>query len=136
MSYEITTAKALEGLKQKILTEMSRKKMYASGETAESLEVKENKLLGSESIYFLDQGRAPGKFPPSLMAWVRDKLGLRGAEADQVNYLVRRKIANEGTEIYKNKSKGLELNKLVDEMLENLTKELPNEVAAEALKWL
>lgn len=136
MSYEIKTAKALNELKQNIQSTLAAKNLDNTGEASMSLEVNGSQLLGNDYIYYLDQGRRPGKFPPSLIDWVRNKLGLKGNEAKQVDFLVRRKISREGTEIFKNKSNGLELDKLVNEMLDNLIKELPNEVAAEGLKWL
>lgn len=136
MSYETLTAKHLNNLKEKIKSTLAEKNIDNSGEASLSLEVKESQLLGNHYIYYLNQGRGPGKFPPSMMGWIRDKLGLHGVEAKQVDFLVRRKIAREGTEIFKNKSKGLEFDKLVDDMLDEIIKELPNEVAVEALKWL
>jgi len=136
VSYEIKTAKALNELKQNIQSTLAAKNLDNTGEASMSLEVNGSQLLGNDYIYYLDQGRRPGKFPPSLIDWVRNKLGLKGNEAKQVDFLVRRKISREGTEIFKNKSNGLELDKLVNEMLDNLIKELPNEVAAEGLKWL
>ena len=65
-----------------------------------------------------------------------NKLGVSFAEANSIAFLVGRKIAREGTEIYKNSSKGLELRLLIDNMLEELTKELPEIMAAIALKKL
>jgi hypothetical protein len=136
MSYEIITANALNGLKSKIQATLAAKNLDATGEASISLEVNGSQLLGNDYLYYLDKGRAPGKFPPTMYGWVNNKLGLSGSEAKQVDFLVRRKISREGTEIFKNKSKGLELNQLIEEMLEDLTKELPDEVAVEALKWL
>ena len=136
MSYETLTTKHLNNLKTKLQNVMASKNIDASGEASGSLEVKGNQLLGSSYLYYLDQGRGPGKFPPSIINWIRTKLGLEGSEAKQADFLVRRKIAHEGTEIYKNKSKGIELDSLIEETLNELIKELPSEVAAEALKWV
>lgn len=138
MSFESLTHKHLNTLKENIQREMSSKNLDNTGEASNSLEVKGNQLLGNDYIYYLDQGRRPGKFPPvqNLRDWVRSKLGLDSAEAKQVAFLIGRKIANEGTTIYRNKSKGIELDSLVNEMLDNLTKELPEQAAAEVLKWL
>jgi len=136
MSYEALTAKHLNNLKEKIQRTIASKGLDNSGEAFNSLEVKGNQLLGNDYIYFLDQGRAPGKFPPTLISWVKNKLGLEGSEAKQVDFLVRRKIARDGTNIYRNKSKGIELDTLVEDTLNELTKELPDYAASEALKWL
>jgi hypothetical protein len=134
MSYETLTNKHLNNLRERIRGRIA----VNSGEAAESLEVRGNQLLGNDYIYFLDQGRGPGKFPPptNIVAWVRSQLGLEGREAKQVAFLIGRKISQEGTAIYKDKSKGLRLDELIEEMLDELTKELPEEVAVEALKWL
>jgi hypothetical protein len=136
MSYEIQTAKALNGLKQKIQATLAAKNLDATGEASISLEIKGDQLIGNDYIYYLDKGRGPGKFPPTMYGWVNNKLGLSGSEAKQVDFLVRRKISREGTEIFKHKNKGLEIDQLIDEMLDELIKELPDEVAVEALKWL
>lgn len=48
---------------------------------------------------FVHQGRRPGRRPPraALLGWVERKLGLAGKEAEQVAYLVARKIGRTGT---------------------------------------
>jgi hypothetical protein len=136
MSFETLTHKHLTNLKIRIQAELAGKGLDASGSASASLEVSGNQLTGNSYIYYLDQGRGPGKFPPTLVDWVRLKLGLEGREAKQVDFLVRRKIARQGTEIYRNKSKGIQLDRLIEETIDELTKELPDEVAVEALKWL
>lgn len=136
MSYENLTRKHLNNLRTRIQAELSGKDIYSSGSASASLEISGNQLLGNSYLFYLDQGRGPGKFPPTLIDWVRLKLGLEDREAKKADFLIRRKISREGTEIYKDKSKGIELNRLVDETLDELIKELPNEVAVEALKWL
>ena len=135
MNYNELTHKHLTALKEKIQRQITSKGLDNSGEAFNSLEVNGNKLFGNDYIYYLDKGRAPGKFPPTLINWVRNKLGLQGSEAKQVDFLVRRKIAREGTEIFRNNSKGIELARLVDETLDELIKELPEQVAVEVLKW-
>ena len=63
------------------------------------------KSVGVDYLYYLDQGRKPGKFPPVdvIEQWVATK----PVEIDP--YLVGRKIAREGTEIYKDRTKGIRL---------------------------
>ena len=136
MSYEKITAKHLNQLSSKIKETLASKGIDNSGSASGSLEISGPKLLGNDYLYYLDQGRRPGKFPPSLIGWIRSKLGLEGREAKQVDFLVRRKISREGTEIYKDKSKGIQLDTLVNEMVDNLTKELPEHEGVEVLKWL
>ena len=139
MPYESLTRKHLDRLKTTIENVMRMKNLDASGEASDSLEIQGSKLVGNDYIYFLDKGRAPGRFPPvsNIREWVRTKLGISNEkEVNSVGFLVGRKMAREGTEIFKNKSKGLQLDNLVDEMLNDLQKELPDAVAAEAFKWL
>jgi hypothetical protein len=135
MNYSELTEKHLSQLAAKIAERVPDD----TGGAASSLEVDGNKLLGNDYIYYLDRGRAPGKFPPikNIQEWVRRKLGISDEkEAKQVAYLVGRKIARDGTEIFRDKTKGIQLDMLVSEMLDELTKELPEAVAVEALTWL
>jgi hypothetical protein len=56
--------------------------------------------VASDLIYGLpvDQGRPPGKMPPvdAIEHWVRRKLGVDGAEARQVAYIIARAIGRRG----------------------------------------
>jgi hypothetical protein len=137
-NFEQLTAKHLNLLRDRIRDTLAAKNLDNTGEAGMSLEVQGSKLLGADYLYYLDKGRGPGKFPPvqNIRDWVRQKLGVDDKEAKGIAFLVGRKISKEGTEIYKNSSKGIELDSLVSEMLDELTKELPQEMAAEALKWV
>lgn len=135
MLYDELTRKHLNRLAGKIKSRMP----VNTGDAANSLEIKDNALYGNDYIYFLDQGRSPGKFPPvqNIQEWVRSQLGISDEkEVKQVAFLVGRKIANEGTDIFRNKSKGIRLGELVEETLNELEKELPDQVAAEALTFI
>ena len=65
-----------------------------------------------------------------------NKLGISMDKANSVAYLIGRKIAREGTEIFRDHAKGLELRELIDDMLDELTEELPEVMAAYALKTI
>jgi hypothetical protein len=123
---------------RKIQELMKSKELDNTGEASSSLEVQGNKLLGIDYFYYLDHGRGPGKFPPvdKIRDWVSSKLGITGKEINSIAYLIGRKISNEGSEIYKDNSLGIELDRLIDETLEELNKELPDAAAAEVMKWL
>ena len=58
-------------------------------------------VTASQQPYALivEIGRQPGKMPPHepIVAWVRAKLGVDDDQADSVAFLIRRKIAREGT---------------------------------------
>lgn len=138
MSFETLTHKHLNNLKVEIQSVMAAKNLDNTGEASQSLEVSGNKLTGNDYIFYLDTGRAPGKFPPvqNIRDWVRLKLGISGRDLNSVSFLIGRKLANEGSGIYRNKAKGIQLDLLVDKMLDDLLKELPNEAAVEAQTWL
>lgn len=140
MPYNKLTAKHLNRLKDRIKETFLIKNLNDTGGAVNSLEVieSENALVGNDYIYFLDQGRRPGSFPPvdNIREWVRNKLNVSDKEVNGVAYVVGRKIANEGTEIYKDKSKGLQLDDLIEDMLKNLYADIPNEVEIEAKKFL
>ena len=95
--------------------------------------------VGSDYIEILDQGRSPGKFAPvdSIQEWVKTKLGITDSrEIRSIAYLVNRKIAIEGTTIYRNKSKGLELDVLIAEFTKKLIKDLTVFAIADVKKEL
>jgi hypothetical protein len=136
MSFEKQTKAALTALAEQIQLQLAAKNLDNTGEAARSLEIHGTQLWGINYIFFLDKGRKAGKFPPSLISWVRNKLGLQGAEAKQVDFLIRRSISRNGTAISRNPERGLELDKLVNEMLEGLSKEVAEQAKAEVLTWL
>lgn len=138
MPYDELTKKHLENLKQDIQTVLAAKNLNDTGQVSQSLEVNGTKLLADDYIYYLDQGRAPGKFPPirNLREWVMNKLGVSFDESKSIAYLIGRKIAREGTDIFRDHSKGLQLRDLIDNMLDELTQELPEVMAAQALETI
>jgi hypothetical protein len=138
MPYEQLTVRILNSLKDRIRDALSAKNLDNTGEAGMSLEVRGDELWGAEYLYYLDQGRGPGKFPPpsNIIAWVRSKLGIEDSEARQVAFLVGRKISKQGTEIWRNKAKGIQLDELIAETLDELDSEIGDEVKMEALTWL
>ena len=137
-SREEVTKKNLEKLSERIAKRIDERGLNSSGSAKDSLEVKDNKLYGNDYIYFLDKGRRPGKFPPvqNMLEWVRRKLGITDESANSIAYLVGRKISREGTAIYKDNKKGLQLDELIDETIDDIIKELPEVAKVDALKWL
>tara|TARA_R110002167_G_scaffold81296_2_gene222669 strand:+ start:4291 stop:4758 length:468 start_codon:yes stop_codon:yes gene_type:complete len=82
--------------------------MRASGDFEKSLEVKQNKLSaelwGNHYIEQLVNGREPGKFPPiaAIEKWIGDKgISAFDISVSSLAFLIARKIAREGTEIFK-----------------------------------
>lgn len=130
--------KTLERIQDRIKDRMKEMGINATGSASQSLRIKGNELLGNDYIYFLDKGRKPGIFPPveNIQEWVRQKLGVEEKEVNGVAYVIGRKIANEGTEIFKDTSKGLQLDKIIAEEIDEMMKQLPSILKAEALTFL
>lgn len=80
--------------------------------------------IGIFYLEFLDTGRAHGKFPPRepIAEWVQSRFGLSpgNSEFDGIVFVIQRKIAQLGTEIYLNKGKGIELSEKIVTLRENL----------------
>ena len=97
-----------------------------------SFTVKGNKLTieGLLRVIVLVTGRKPGKFPPIdvIDRWVQRKLGIPASESKSVAFLIARKIAREGTNIFTGKSKGLELELVLDEINKELFKDVSNQL--------
>ena len=135
------TATTIQDWLSLILTDtqkaMKDKGLDASGRTSRELSIESSKrneasLIGPAHLIFLNVGRGPGKFPPiqNIQDWIQNK-GLQGRDAQgrfikqqSFVFLVRRKIAREGTEIFKDKTKGLEFQKILEKRLPDLEKEI------------
>src|SRR5512145_2840339 len=111
--------KEVELFNESIKDVLDSKNISNTGEAARSLYVDwgENwvKSIGIFYLEFLDTGRGPGKFPPiePLIRWAQNKFGVDEVEARGIAFVVARKIANLGTEIYLNKGNGIELEKKI-----------------------
>lgn len=98
----------LEILKQRIIENHIRARQKASGRTIASLriEVNDNQgvLFGRQAFGVLETGRKPGNVPKGfyqiIQQWVHDK-GIQVDNPKSFSYLVARKIAREGTDLYK-----------------------------------
>lgn len=105
----------------KIKTDQQAKDITASGASAETLGVvmqpDGGDITGARYFYQQIHGRRPGKFPPiqNIIEWIETK----GIEADipvkSLAFLIARKIAREGTNIFQGKSPGLALSAIVQE---------------------
>ena len=84
-------------------------------------------LTGYGYYYYLVHGRAPGKQPPveAMLSWIQ-KRGIQPTDISQKSlaYLVARKIAREGTDIYTGKRPGLALKDILKERNEQFSQEL------------
>ena len=131
------TAKLVKDFNDSIIKDLDTKRITNTGKAKQSLRVEVGltnvRSLGIDYLLYLDQGRSSGKFPPVLKIteWVREKLKISNSrELKQVSYLVGRKISKEGTEIFKNKSKGIELDKKIDVLKFRIRTDIPTTMKA------
>lgn len=101
-------ASELEALKQRIIENHRNAGQVASGRTIASLKVEITEdggvLWGRSAFGTLETGRKGGKVPAGfwkiIRQWMDDK-GIRVEKPDSFAYLVARKIANEGTQLFR-----------------------------------
>lgn len=114
--------------------DQSQKKITASGSSADSLTFEADdtsgQLLGFDYFYFQIVGRKPGKFAPpdAILQWIQDK-GIKPnnpkTSLKSLAYLINRKIAMKGTDIFGGKRPGLDFEQVVaGDNLEQLLNEL------------
>lgn len=126
----------LERFNTLIRDEFVKKGINDTKQASNSLKVIDNGnvflSVGSDYIEVLDRGRGAGKYAPvdSIQNWVKSKLGIiDDKEIKQIAFLINRKIKNEGTAIFKDNTKGLE----IDEKIETLRKQLASELQVFAI---
>lgn len=99
----------LEALKQRIIENHRSAGQVASGRTIASLKVEITEdggvLWGRSPFGTLETGRKGGKVPAGfwkiIRQWMDDK-GIQVEKPDSFAYLVARKIAREGTQLFRN----------------------------------
>lgn len=102
-------ASELEALKQRIIENHRNAGQVASGRTIASLKVEITEdggvLWGRSPFGTLETGRKGGKVPAGfwkiIRQWMDDK-GIQVEKPDSFAYLVARKIAKEGTQLFRN----------------------------------
>lgn len=92
------------------------------------------RLYAPDYVQYLFTGRGPGKQPPPevMTAWAernpdilqRARQVYRSLTAQQLGYMVGRKIAREGTDIYSGKRPGIDFLGVVDESMPQFMKDL------------
>ena len=123
------TVLAVEQFNNEIKDDLSSKGIDDTREAANSIRVETSEQgtkisiasIGIDYLYYLDQGRGPGKFPPvdKIEAWVANK------PVDINPFLVGRKIAREGTTIFRDHSKGIMLDEKRQALLADLKQKAP-----------
>ncbi len=113
---------------KRLKQEFDQKNLNDTGEARDSLiaQAKEGRLLiwGLARVLFLEFGRRPGEFPPVdvIQGWVERKLGVSKSESKGVAFVIARKIAEEGTDIFTDRAKGLQIELVLKEMYDELSK--------------
>ena len=98
-----------DSLKADLIAKHKELGMKASGNWIDSLNVETKGLTatiyGESYTEQLVEGRAPGKFPPieAITKWIEDKgiTPFDNISTSSLAFLIARKIANEGTDYYK-----------------------------------
>ena len=124
---EIIT-KFLEGVKKAILANMARADQIVSGQTANSLEVVGNSLLGKKYIGVLETGRKAGKMPPvsNILAWVQAR-GIIPEKGTQegLAFGIAKKIGLLGSKLYRDGGrKDIITSEISDEKISILQKQI------------
>jgi hypothetical protein len=107
-------AKFLKRISDAYVKDQQGKGIRASGRSAASLkEVTEptgGRLFGKAYFHFQKVGRRPGKFPPinAILTWIEEK-GITPADISKKSlaFLIARKIARLGTDIFRGRRRGL-----------------------------
>lgn len=108
MTQEQILSDEFESIRLDLIAKHDELGMRASGSFADGLENEQNglsiALYGNHYIEQLVNGREPGKFPPidAIKQWIDDK-GIQSLDisVSSLAFLIARKIANEGTEYFK-----------------------------------
>ena len=136
MTIQEVIVKNLNLFNEQLKQTLDKKNITDTGNAKKSIEIENNSnantyifsSIGADYIEILNSGRRSGKRPPIavLEKWVQSKLGISNAQQrKQVAFAVANKIAKEGTNIFKNPSQGLEVEKLVFELNNRLANDLP-----------
>ena len=121
----------LEIIRKRIIDDQSAKKIKSSGASAQSLQIQEinrgGQLVGDD--YFQQQiaGRRPGKFPPikAILSWIDEKgLNPVGISKRSLAYVISRKIAQSGTDIFRKKRPALDVVGIVNDVQPTLKDQL------------
>ena len=100
------------------------------GRASMGFEVSGSKLIitGLARVLFLEYGRRPGSPPPFAVIrdWVERKLNVPDEEKDGISWAIVKKIAKEGTDILTDRTKGLQLEIILAELNDELSKIILN----------
>ncbi len=132
-----TIFSVLEIVRKRVIAQMIARKMPSSGATAQSLEIQEisrgAQLAGADNLQQLITGRRPGRFmpPDRALQYVKDKkiqprpdkYG-RIPSLKSLAYMINRKLATKGSDIYLGKRLGLDVKSIMKEVQPTLKQAL------------
>lgn len=125
---EFITEKIKFDIRNKDLTKFGE--INSSGELADSIrfEVTDTGLtiFGADYIFFLVNGRKPGKFPPKddILRWIKQKPIIADIPDDSLAFLIGRKIANKGTTIFEQGGSDLISSIITQSLIDDITEEM------------
>jgi hypothetical protein len=132
--------KYLNMVKESLTLDQLQKGMKASGQSASTLRVEvsghEGNLFGAHYIKYQITGRGPGGFPPidKIVTWLQYKGQTVSGSIRSVAFLIARKIANEGTDIYQGKRPGLDLKGAAAKHLPELKRDIAHSAVVDLIE--
>lgn len=115
----------VEEFNESIAKKLDEKKINAAGDAKKSLRVSESggvvKSTGIHYLWYLSEGRRPGKYPPlaPIARWIRIK------KIPSTPRVIAELLKQNGSRIYQNRERGLQLRKKADKLSDEINKELP-----------
>lgn len=132
--------KAIDQIIVRIPQDQEAKGIRTTGQSANSLRKQMHAdggdVLGSEYIYFQIHGRRPGKQPPlmPIIEWIESKgLELVDITVKGLAFVIARKIAKVGTDIWRGIREGLDLHTIVKEEVATVGKDIGKNAVEELL---
>jgi hypothetical protein len=138
-----------EAIRNDILREHVAQGQVASGKTIESFEYTVDNfkgvLVANSYVGVLEYGRKPGKVPENFRGVILEWMQAKGIFQDKDNkaqgriaYFISRKIAKEGTQLYKKGGNSGVLSKAINEkrinsLIESLASKYQSEVMSDVL---
>lgn len=132
----------VEKFNDSIKDALNSKGISDTGEAANSLYIKHGRdfvqSIGIFYLEFLDTGRGPGEPPPfkPILEWAMRRTGEDASGAWGLAKYVQNKIAEIGTTIFINNSRGIELDEKIVTLRKAINEEVAKSVKVQVLKKL
>lgn len=122
MTIKLAISELLDGIRDAYRDDLKRFNTTEKASKSLRTEAKDTSgaLYGAKYIYQLKYGRKPGKFPPieAILNWIRDKRiqPNDGISERSLAFLISRKIAKKGTNIFQKKTEPLNVEDKIQEL--------------------